>query len=126
MTATHTRTVGVPVALAAAIDALVVIVFATAGRVSHAEGVTFGGVVMTAWPFLVGAALGWVVAFVLLSRAPLDSAGGVLVWVGAVAGGMALRAVTGQGTAMSFIAVASVVTGVLLLGWRWAATRFAR
>lgn len=123
---TPTRTAGVPVAAAAVIDVLVVLVFATVGRVSHTEGVTLGGVAATAWPFLVGAALGWVVAYVLLSRPPLDSAGGVLVWVGTIAGGMALRAVTGQGTAMSFIAVASVVTGVLLLGWRMAAARFAR
>ena len=113
-----------PVAVAA--DAVAILAFATVGRMSHAEGVTVGGVAQTAWPFLVGAALGWVVAYVLLSRPPLDSAGGVLVWVGTIAGGMALRAVTGAGVAMSFIAVASLVTGVLLLGWRALAARRGR
>jgi len=36
---------------------------------------------------------------------------------------MLLRAVTGQGTALAFVLVASVVLAVLLLGWRALAAR---
>ncbi|MBU3751390.1 MAG: DUF3054 domain-containing protein, partial [Mycobacterium sp.] len=35
-----------------------------------------------------------------------------------VAIGIGLRAGTGAGTALSFVLVATVVTGVLLVGWR--------
>jgi hypothetical protein len=31
---------------------------------------------------------------------------------------MALRAATGEGTALSFVVVATVATGALLVGWR--------
>lgn len=113
----------IPVPAVAAADAVAILVFATVGRMSHAEGLTVAGVAQTAWPFLVGAALGWVVTSVLLRRPPLDYPGGVLVWVGTIAGGMTLRAVTGAGVALSFVVVASLVTGVLLLGWRALAAR---
>lgn len=53
----------------------------------------------------------------------MDLAGGAIVWVCTVAGGMLLRAATGAGTAFSFIIVASLVTGALVLGWR-AVARF--
>lgn len=125
-------TVGRPVAptvstpVAALLDAVAIVVFAALGRMSHAEGMTVAGVAGTAWPFLAGLVLGWVVSYVLLSRAPTDSSGAVLVWVGTIAGGMLLRAMTGQGVATSFIAVASIVTGVLLFGWRAIAGALAR
>ena len=40
------------------------------------------------------------------------------IWVATVAVGMVLRSLTGQGVAVSFVVVASVVLGVLLLGSR--------
>jgi peptidoglycan/LPS O-acetylase OafA/YrhL len=109
-----------PAVLAAVADAVCVTVFATVGRRSHAEGLTATGIAQTAWPFLVGTAVGW-----LLSRGwrrPNSLAPtGVTVWLCTVAVGMLLRKATGQGTATSFVVVASVATGVLLLGWRLAA-----
>jgi hypothetical protein len=105
---------------AAVADALGVIVFCAIGRRSHAEGVTVSGVADTAWPFLAGAALGW-----LASRGwrrPMAIVPtGIAVWVCTIAAGMLLRKVTSQGVAVTFVAVASVVTAVLLLGWRGAA-----
>ncbi|HNA51887.1 MAG: DUF3054 domain-containing protein [Mycobacterium sp.] len=104
---------------AAAIDVLAVLVFCAVGRRSHAEGVTVAGVIGTAWPFLTGTLTGW-----LLSRAWLRptalSPTGLTVWIATVAVGMALRALTGQGVAVSFVVVASTVTALLLLGWRLA------
>ncbi len=100
-----------------AVDVGCVLVFSAVGRRSHQEGIGVTGVVTTAWPFLAGTALGW-----LLSRAwrrPTDLVPtGVVVWLSTVAVGMVLRKANSAGIAASFIAVAAAVTGVLLLGWR--------
>ncbi len=70
---------------------------------------------------VVGAAVGWIATFALYRNkfdAFLIVPTGIVVWVMTVAVGMVLRAVTGQGTAGSFIVVATLSTAVLLLGWR--------
>jgi hypothetical protein len=104
-------------AVAFAVDLVCVIVFCTIGRRSHAEGLTVAGIAETAWPFLSGAAVGW-----LLSRGwrrPMTLVPtGVTVWVCTVAVGMLIRALISAGIATSFIVVASLSTAVLLLGWR--------
>ena len=128
MTSTRTsRTVPAPAALAA--DIACVLVFCALGRRSHAEGVTLAGVAETAWPFLTGTALGWLLAKGWQRPAALAPTG-VVVWVCTVAVGMLLRKVDLFGppksTAASFIVVASLVTAVLLLGWRLLVTRAAR
>lgn len=98
-------------------DVVCVLVFTALGRRNHAEGVTLAGIAETAWPFLSGTALGW-----LLSRGwrrpTALTPTGVTVWVCTVAAGMVLRKVTGQGTAGAFVAVATVMTALFLLGWR--------
>ncbi|HZQ32004.1 MAG TPA: DUF3054 domain-containing protein [Mycobacterium sp.] len=98
-------------------DAVCVIVFCTLGRRSHSEGVTVVGVADIAWPFLVGAAVGWVVSRGW--RRPFAMAPtGVAVWVCTVVVGMLLRKANSGGVAVTFVVVASVVTAALLLGWR--------
>src|SRR5919202_156580 len=103
--------------IALLVDALFVLVFCVVGRRSHAEGLRVSGVAETAWPFLTGAAVGW-----LLSRGwrqPVSLATtGLTVWVCTVAIGMLLRKASSQGVAASFVVVASLVTALLLLGWR--------
>jgi len=98
-------------------DVVCVIVFCALGRRSHAEGLNLAGVAETAWPFLSGAAVGW-----LLSRGWRHPAAvvptGVTVWVSTVVVGMLLRKVTSAGVAPSFIVVASISTLLLLVGWR--------
>ena len=105
---------------AVAADAVCVLAFCAIGRRSHAEGVTISGVTETAWPFLVGAAVGW-----LLSRGwrrPLAVVPtGVAVWLCTIAVGMVLRKLDSGGVAVTFVIVASTVTAALLLGWRAAA-----
>lgn len=64
----------------------------------------------TAWPFLAGLAAGWGLWRVWRRPEALLPAG-VGVWVTTVAVGMALRAVSGQGTAAAFVIVASVFLG---------------
>lgn len=98
-------------------DAACVVAFCAIGRRSHAEGLTIPGVAQTAWPFLVGGAVGWLACRGW--RRPLAIAPtGVAVWVCTIAVGMLLRKATSGGVAVTFVAVASVVTAALLLGWR--------
>lgn len=103
-----------------ALDVIGVLVFCALGRRSHAEGVTVTGVALTAWPFLSGTVLGW-----LLSRGwrrPTALAPtGVIVWASTVLVGMLLRKASSAGVAVSFVVVAATVTAILLLGWRAAA-----
>lgn len=106
---------------AALIDVAAVVGFAALGRASHAEDNPVLGALSTAWPFLIGLALGWAMVRWRSRRWPLTLGPGIPVWLGTVAVGMVLRALTGQGTAFSFVLVATLVTGALLLGWRLAA-----
>lgn len=105
------------IAGAAAADALLIMVFAAVGRDAHARGEVITGVLLTAWPFLTGAAVSWLV--LRLWRRPLALwPAGVAVWLGAVGTGMALRAVTGQTVVLPFVIVALISLAVLLLGYR--------
>ena len=110
------------VLLSLVLDVIGVLVFCTIGRRSHAEGITLVGVWETAWPFLSGAGVGW-----LLSRGwsrPTSVAHtGIAVWVCTVLFGMILRRLSNQGVAFSFVIVASLVTALFLLGWRVIANR---
>jgi len=105
-----------------AADLAFIALFAAVGRRNHAEGLSIGGVAETAWPFLAGAVVGW-----LISRGWRRPAAvvptGITIWVCAVAVGMLLRQATSEGTAASFIAVTTLTIGLLLLGWRAVVTR---
>ena len=112
------------IALALLLDTLLVVAFAALGRASHDSDV-FGGLWQTAWPFLLGLALGWLVT--LAWRAPLAPVRtGLGIWAATVIGGMLLRAASGQGTAPAFIIVATLTLLVLLVGWRVIAALVAR
>ncbi|BBY06859.1 DUF3054 domain-containing protein [Mycobacterium noviomagense] len=97
-----------------------VLVFCALGRRSHDEGLDLAGVATTAWPFLTGTVVGWLISRAWRRPTALAPTG-VVVWLCTVAVGMLLRKVTGAGVAASFVAVAAAVTAVLLLGWRAAA-----
>ena len=106
---------------ALAADLTFIALFAAVGRRNHAEGLSIGGVIETAWPFLAGAAVGW-----LISRAWRRPTAvvptGITIWVCTVAVGMLLCKATSEGTAASFVTVATLTIGLLLLGWRAAVT----
>lgn len=98
------------------LDALLVVAFAAIGRASHDEHV-WSGLWQTAWPFLAALAAGWLVS--VAWRAPERPVRtGIPVWAVTVAGGIVLRLVSGQGTAVPFIIVASLTLAVFLIGWR--------
>lgn len=113
---------------ALALDAALVLVFAAIGRATH-DGDVFGpgglGLAETAWPFLAALAAGWMVS--LAWRRPSAALrSGIPIWLVTVAGGMLLRAVSGQGTALAFVIVATVTLAVLLIGWRGVAALVRR
>lgn len=110
------------------IDVVLVIVFCAIGRRSHDEAVA-AGLLRTVWPFGTGLLLGWIFAALVASRgraaggaARFDGTAlwptGVAVWLSTLIGGMVLRVISGQGTAVSFVIVAATVLAVFLLGWR--------
>jgi hypothetical protein len=112
--------------IAAVLDICCVLVFVIIGRASHTKGEAVAGIASTAWPFLAGLAIGWLVLYAIGQRRPgRVFPAGVVAWLGTVALGMALRVVSGQGTAVTFIIVALIFLGLFLLGWRaiWALLR---
>ncbi|MDO5627782.1 MAG: DUF3054 domain-containing protein [Mobilicoccus sp.] len=104
--------------LALVLDALVIAGFAALGREQHDSGPAITGALETAWPFLIGGAVGWLVWWLARRSPALGLGGGAVVWLSTVVVGMALRALTGQGTAFVFVLVTLGVTGAFLLGWR--------
>ncbi|WP_169797267.1 DUF3054 domain-containing protein [Janibacter limosus] len=113
-------------AIAAGLDVLVVAVFTLIGRRTHAEPLDPAGWWETAWPFLAGLAIGWTVVALSSRTWPTRLWHGATVWIATVFGGMALRDMVGQGTALPFVIVATLFLGVTLVGWRlvlWALDR---
>jgi len=101
------------------IDAALVVVFCVLGGLSHSLGEpdAVARIVFSIWPFL--AALIVVHAVALATNVDASRVvPGTLVWLVTFGGGMALRALTGQGTAWAFVIVAAVTLAVFLIGWR--------
>ena len=118
---TNARTV----ATAVAIDVIATLVFVMIGRGTHDENPTLTGLLLTWWPFLAALALGWIVT--VAWRRPFGPLWpGVGLWIITVAGGMLFRALSGQGTALAFVIVATITLGVMLIGWRSIATLIRR
>lgn len=107
------------------VDVVLVVAFAVIGRASHAEALDAAGVATTAWPFLVALVVGWAVT--LAWRAPVRPVRtGLPLWAITLVGGMLLRVLSGQGTAVPFIVVAAVFLLITLVGWRVVTTAVTR
>lgn len=98
-------------------DVACVLAFAASGRATHQEGMSIGGILNTAWPFLVALVAAW-----LISRgwghptSPWPT--GTVLWAVTVVAGLGLRAATGGGLAGGFPYVAAGVLALFLIGWR--------
>ena len=114
------------IALGLVYDIALICIFAAIGRRSHAETGALLSVLTTAWPFLAGMAAGWLISLLALRRVPLMVRDGIPVWLCAVTIAMALRGLTHAGTAFSFIVVATLLLGAMLLGWRAVAMLMSR
>jgi hypothetical protein len=108
---------------ALALDLALIVLFAALGRREHTEGNGAAATLRVAAPFLIG----WVVggAAARLYRRPLHPAAAARAWAVALPLGFALRAAGGRGLELSFMVVALLVLGALLIGWRaiWWALR---
>jgi hypothetical protein len=100
------------------VDVLCVLFFVVLGRRSHHEdGTVLEATFKVAAPFLIALAVGWLLARAWRNPTALGAV--AVIWVVTVALGMVLRnLVFDRGTAVSFIVVTSIVTFVLLFGWR--------
>ena len=108
-----------PITIAA--DVLVVLVFSAVGRANHGESDGLAGIWHTAWPFLLGTALGLAVARFTRSD-PRTVRTGIRVWLWTLVIGMVVRHSAGGGTPIAFVIVAAIVLGALFVGWRLALT----
>jgi hypothetical protein len=115
-----------PAAAAAAVDALLVVLFVVLGRGQHETGTALTGTLEVAAPFLAGLAAGWLVGL-RFWRTPLSWRFGVLLWGTTLTIGMLLRHFAwDRGTATSFIVVAGLFLAAFLVGWRLVATAVQR
>ncbi len=102
----------------AAADLAAVLVFVAIGRTVHAHGLSVAGLASTAWPFLVGLAVGWLALARGSGLSRTSLSGGLVVLISTVAIGMALRVVARQGIAFAFVLVALGFLGAAMAGWR--------
>jgi hypothetical protein len=109
-------------ALGVLADVCCVLAFVVIGRANHHAGESLAGMTSTAWPFLVGLAVGEAATRAWRRPAALAPTG-VGVWLATVALGQVLRAVSGQGTDLVFIGVSALFLGLFLFGWRLVAVR---
>jgi hypothetical protein len=101
---------------ALAADVAAVFLFAALGRRNHG-GVDVGSMMLTASPFVIALLLSWWASRLWRQAVAVRTA--VPVWLGTVALGMLIRRIAfDRGTAASFVVVATLTLGVLLLGWR--------
>ena len=100
------------------LDAVLVVVFSTLGRIAHSEELGVTQVWGTAWPFLVGLALGWAI-LLIARRRPTAVRTGVALWLVTLVVGMVIRGLDeGRVPHWSFMIVAGVALAVFLIGWR--------
>ncbi|MFV0319368.1 MAG: DUF3054 domain-containing protein [Microbacterium sp.] len=113
-----------PLIVSFLLDAVLVVVFAAIGRASHGEDILFG-LWDTSWTFLLALVVGWAVTFAWRAPTALLRTG-VPVWAITVAGGMLLRALSGQGVQVAFVVIAALVLLLFLVGWRLIAAVITR
>lgn len=109
------------------VDALAILLFAIFARMAHkSEPFTVVNVLNTWWPFLIGVVVAWAY-FTLRRLSGVTLSSGVIVWACAVFAGLGMWAAEhGRTPHISFIIVATVMSGLLLLGWRGIARLAAR
>ena len=107
-------------------DIIAVLVFAVLARAAHG-GLGLAQIADTFWPFAIGALVGTGIATVALRGAGGTIRYGVIVWLVTVFTGLAIWAARHAAAPhISFIIVATTMSGLLLLGWRAAGMLVAR
>jgi hypothetical protein len=106
-------------------DLIVVLLFVGIGRSVHDHGVNLAGVASTAWPFVTGLGVGWIIVL-KQHHTGVSLRDGVTICLVTIVLGMLLRVVAGQGTAFAFILVALGFLGALMLVWRIVVAKLRR
>lgn len=105
--------------VALVVDVVCVIVFSMVGRGAHGRESGLAGLASTAWPFLVGLAIAWILWLVARRGNPVTAGAGVWFWLFTLVGGMAIWVLReGRVPHWSFLIVAGIATAILLIGWR--------
>lgn len=114
-------------------DVVAVFLFALLARVAHNTPdmpLSVGGWLETAWPFVCGTVLGW--GLLVFNRQASDAeltSRGWIVWIATAATGLILWGLRhGALPHWSFILVATLMSGLLIMGWRliWSKVRPAQ
>lgn len=103
-------------------DVVAIAAFALFARIAHQTEdmpLNFAGWLSTLWPFLLGVALSWVI----IAATKWDGArlvpAGVSAWLITVVVGLGIWTVrNGEFPHWSFILVATIMSALLMLGWR--------
>jgi len=112
MTANDRRT-----PLAAGLDTFAVVLFVSIGRREHERDSAISGLISTAAPFLIALAIAWLALRVW--QRPTEVRSGIAIWAVVVLVGMLLRHfLFDDGTAASFVIVATIFLGFFIVGWR--------
>ena len=107
-------------------DIIAVLVFAVLARAAHG-GLGLAQIADTFWPFAIGSLVGTGIATVALRGAGGAIRYGVIVCLVTVLTGLAIWAARHAAVPhISFIIVATTMSGLLLLGWRAAGMLVAR
>lgn len=111
-------------------DILAIVLFALLARIAHQSDtmpLSAAGVADTAWPFLIGTLVAWVVIYLAALEPWRIAPAGISVWLCSVIAGLGIWGLRhGALPHWSFIIVASVMSLVLLLGWRLVAVRMQK
>lgn len=103
-------------------DAVAILAFAIFARLAHNTPdapFTVLTVLGTFWPFLLGGIAGHAICLGLKKPAFPVVPGGIIVWLSTAVAGLGIWALRhGEMPHWSFIIVATVMSGLLLLGWR--------
>ena len=104
------------------IDLLALLVFVLIGRDAHKHSFSLGGIASTLWPFASGLLIAWLVIGLRHTDGATKKSGLIIALV-TVAAGMVLRVIGGQGTALTFIVVATTFLSLIFVGWRALASK---
>ena len=117
--------------MALGFDVIAILLFALLARIAHNTPempLSFGGWVDTSWPFLTGLAIAWALLLIGLARprgakgesfSGIEFSTGALVWIVTVIVGLGIwGARHAEVPHWSFMIVATVMSGLLLFGWR--------
>lgn len=107
------------------LDIVAIMLFALFARIAHPP-FTFTGLLAAFWPWAVGALLGWVF-ITSIKASPGRWVEGAIVWCSTIVGGMILWSIVNtQLPHYTFLLVASIMSALLMFGWRAIAAFRAR